>query len=339
VLRGEQELPVLHRLPSSRFELADWRLGESARHLDTAARQVTTTAGTLDFDVLVIATGARARRIPGLPGRVLRTWDDARALRAQLRPHGTLAIIGAGLIGCEVAASASVLGMHVHLIDALDGPMTRVVGSALAAEVAALHRSHGVSLHLSTTATAGPSGELALADGTMLSPDLVVQAVGASPDTSWLTSSGLDVTDGVQCDATGRVSYSPAIFAVGDVANWAGIRSEHWTRAVEQADAVAAAITGQSPRPADVAYWWSDQYDVKFQAVGLIKGSDDVRILSWGAPKRRILALFGAGGELVGGVGLSAAKAITSLRRLLVSGAMLEEVTKEYEIELQTVDR
>jgi 3-phenylpropionate/trans-cinnamate dioxygenase ferredoxin reductase component len=329
VLRGEQELPSLFRTMEAQAELAEWRQGVTALHLDTEKRQLETDGGVVPFDVAVIATGSRARRLAGLPGDVLRTWDDAQSLRTQLVPGSTVAIIGAGLIGCEVAATAIALGARVHLVDVVDAPMTRVVGPALAATVVQLHRSHGVVLHLSTTASVGDRGSLRLSDGTVLTADVTVQAVGSVPEMAWLDASGLNVAGGVLCDAAGRTT-APGIYAVGDVANWNGTRSEHWTRAVEQADAVAAAITGQ-PQPAEApAYWWSDQYDIRFQGVGTIAGTDDVRTVSWG-PSRRIIGLFGSGGRLVAGVGLSAPKGVMALRAHIANQSALDDVVDEYE--------
>ena len=134
-------------------------------------------------------TGASPRRVPGVNGRVLRTLDDARDLRGTLRPGTRLAVVGAGLIGCEVAASARSMGAAVDLIDVLPGPLIRVVGARVCDIVADLHREHGVRLHLGAAVARGDDGELALADGTVLEADVVLEAIGAVPETGWLEGS------------------------------------------------------------------------------------------------------------------------------------------------------
>jgi 3-phenylpropionate/trans-cinnamate dioxygenase ferredoxin reductase subunit len=277
----------------------------------------------LPYDVLVIATGASPRRIPGISGRVLRTLDDATGLRGELGPGTRLAVIGAGLIGCEVAASARTLGVEVDLIDVLPGPLIRVVGAQVCDLVADLHRAHGVRLHLGTAVTRGGPGEMVLADGTALAADAVLEAIGAAPETGWLEGSQLRLADGVVCDAEGRAA--DAIFAVGDVARWDGRRSEHWTNAGWQADRVAAAITGQEPPLPEPAYWWSDQYDIKLQGLGAPGPDDDVHLITWG-PKARTVALYTSDGHLTGVVGFSAATAVMRLRADIAAGTGIGEV-------------
>src|SRR5215213_8924371 len=196
VLRGERGLPGLLSDEQLAELGAEWRLGTTAREVDTVARKVLTDSGALDYDTLVLATGAVPRRVPLLPGDVLRTWDDAQRIRASLRPGATVAVIGAGLIGCEVAASATALGAEVHLIDVLPGPMTRVVGPAVAPMIGDIHRQRGVHLHTSTNVAAAEEDSLSLSDGSLLRPDLVLHAIGVVPDTDWLISSGLVLSDG-----------------------------------------------------------------------------------------------------------------------------------------------
>ncbi|MCW2544413.1 MAG: thcD 2 [Frankiales bacterium] len=260
VLRREKEaFPLVDPELSVNF-----RPGVSAESLDLSAGQVMTTAGPLPFDQLVIATGASPRRLPGAPGLALRTLTDSRALSARLVPGARLGIVGAGLIGCEVAASARSMDVEVSVVDVLDAPLVRVLGPAVAARVQAMHESHGVSFHLGTGVSAASAKSLELSDGTVLEVDVVLEAMGVTPTVGWLAGSGLDLDDGVVCDPFGRAA--DGVWAAGDVARWgSGHRHEHWTRACEQANAVAAGILGE-PTPVDVApYWWSDQYDVKLQ--------------------------------------------------------------------------
>ena len=331
VLRGERGDPWLRSADHYADLEVDVRLGEQALELDAEQRLLRTRDAELPYDVLVIATGASPRRIPGINGRVLRTLDDATDLRGALRPGTCLAIIGAGLIGCEVAASARAIGADVDLIDVLPGPLIRVVGAQVCDLVADVHRAHGVRLHMSTAATritiadAADAGgfELALADGTVLAADVVLEAIGAVPETGWLTGSRLRLDDGVVCDADGRAAED--VYAVGDVARWDGRRSEHWTNAGWQADRVAAAILGQEPPLAEPAYWWSDQYDIKLQGLGAPGPDDDVHLITWG-PKARTVALYTRDDRLTGVVGFSAASAVMRLRADIAVGTEISEV-------------
>jgi 3-phenylpropionate/trans-cinnamate dioxygenase ferredoxin reductase component len=323
VLRGQAEAPWL--LPDDRFDglEAEVMLGQRVLELDTGRRAIRTADAWLPYDVLVIATGVSPRRIPGLGGRVLRTLDDARELRAQLTPGARLAVIGAGLIGCEVAASARSLDVSVDLIDVLPGPLIRVVGPQVCDLVADLHREHGVRLHMNTAVAGAEAGGLLLADGTRLAADVVLEAIGGVPETGWLAGSGLPLDDGVVCDASGRAA--DGIYAAGDVASWDGHRGEHWTNAGEQADRVAAAILGQEPPPAGLVYWWSDQYDIKLQGLGSPAPDDTVHLIAWG-PKQRTVALYARDGRLTGAVGFSAAAAVMRLRPDIADGTPLAEV-------------
>lgn len=303
-------------------------LGHRVVELDTGRRAVRTADDWLPYDVLVIATGVSPRRVPGLGGSVLRTLDEARDLRGRLSPGTRLAIVGAGLIGCEVAASARSVDAVVDLIDVLPGPLIRVVGPQVCDLAAGLHREHGVRLHMGTAAAvAGTSREgtvrLALDNGTELDADVVLEAIGGVPETGWLADSTLQLADGVVCDAAGRADDD--IYAVGDVARWGGHRGEHWTNAGEQADRVAAAILDQEPTPAGPAYWWSDQYDVKLQGLGSPAPDDMVHLIKWG-PKARSVALYARDGRLTGAVGFSAAAAVMKLRGDIATGTPVADV-------------
>jgi 3-phenylpropionate/trans-cinnamate dioxygenase ferredoxin reductase component len=323
VLRGERDAFWLRQADDYADLDVEVRLGEPVLGLDPEQRALRTRDASLPYDVLVIATGASPRRVPGINGRVLRTLDDAVGLRGQLAPGTRLAIIGAGLIGCEVAASARSMGAEVDLIDVLPGPLIRVVGAQACDLVADLHRAHGVRLHLGNAATRGGPGEMVLADGTVLAADVVLEAIGAAPETGWLEGSRLRLDDGVVCDAKGRAADD--VYAVGDVARWDGRRSEHWTNAGWQADQVAAAIVGEEPPPPEPAYWWSDQYDIKLQGLGAPAPDDDVQVLTWG-PKARTVALYARHGRLTGVVGFSAAAAVMRLRADIAAGSPIAEV-------------
>ncbi len=323
VLRGTHGDPWLLSEEGYAGLGAEIRLEHEVRALDLDRRAVQADNGESPFDVLVIATGASPRRIPGLDGRVLRTLDDARDLRERLGSGTRLAVVGAGLVGCEVAASATSMEVTVDLIDVLPGPLIRVVGEEVGHVVADLHREHGVQLYMGTAVSRGDDGGLTLADGTRIDADVVLEAIGAAPATAWLEGSGLSLDDGVVCDGTGQAA--DGVYAVGDVARWDGRRVEHWTNAGEQADRVAAAILGQEPTPAGPAYWWSDQYDIKLQGLGSPAPGDRVHLLKWG-PKARTIALYSRNGRLTGVVGFSAAAAVMRLRADITAGTPVSEV-------------
>lgn len=323
VLRGERE-PMLLRPEDAYAELdLDLRLGVEVTGLDLTAQTVETADGPVPYDHLVVATGAAPRRLPGAPGHVLRTVDDARGLAPLLQPGKVLGIVGAGLIGCEVAASARAKGAEVHVVDVLPKPCVRVLGEQVADRIKALHEGHGVVFHLGTGVLRAEEHKLELADGTVLEVDAVLEAMGVVPTTGWLAGSGVALDDGVVCDEVGKAA--PGVWAVGDVARWGGTRHEHWTSAADQAAVVADAILGSAEPVTGPPYWWSDQYDVKLQGLGRIEPGDDVVVVEAG-PRQRPLALYARAGRLTGAVGFSNAPAVMKLREDITAGTPVDEV-------------
>lgn len=324
ILRGTADDSTL-RTPDELLALGvELHLGDPVTGIDSQAQSVITTNGMkFGYDALVLATGAKPRRVPGLGGVVLRTLDDARFLQKRLRDRRSLTLIGAGLIGCEVAASARALGLKVDLVDTAPAPMLRVVGPVVATEIARLHEANGVRLHMTSSATRSTGGDLVASDGAVLGSDVILEAIGSIPDTAWLEGSELPLDDGISCDGSGRVV--DGIYAVGDVANWAGHRSEHWTAAVTQADIVAAAVLDQPVPEPEIAYWWSDQYDLKIQGVGSPSVDDDAELVRWG-PKQRLVAVYSSGGLTTGAVGFSAPGAIARLRGDVTARTPVSEV-------------
>ena len=326
VLRGER--PPMYLRPEDEYAdlKLDLRLGTTVTGL--SGKTLGTTDGPVEFDHVVIATGAAPRRLPGSPGHVLRTLDDCQGLAPVLQPGKRIGIVGAGLIGCEVAASARAKDVEVHLIDVLPKPLVRVLGDTVAQRVADLHAEHGVHLHLGTGVTSATAHRLELADGTVLEVDAVLEAMGVLPATGWLEGSGLDINDGVVCDAAGRAAEG--VWAVGDVARWAdglggSFRREHWTSATEQAATVASRILGEEVVTAEPPYWWSDQYDVKLQGLGEIRSDDDVQVLEVG-PRSKPLAVYSRDGRVTGVVGFSAAAVVFKLRPQIQQHAPVDEV-------------
>ncbi|MEV0288918.1 FAD-dependent oxidoreductase [Kribbella sp. NPDC050820] len=283
----------------------DLWLGTRAVGLDLGERTVEFhDRERLSFDGLVIATGVVPRRLPAghdLAGvHVLRTVGDALALRTQLHPGRRLVVIGAGFLGCEVAAAARKLGMQVCIVDPLPVPMVRQLGEDVGRHVASLHRDHGVDIHCGV-AVRRLLGDckvtgVELATGAVLDADLVLVAIGSTPATDWLTGSGLTLNDGVVCDATCRAA--PGVYAAGDVARWwhdtlgAHIRVEHRMNATEQAIAAATNLLGADAPFTPVPYFWTDQYDARIQAYGTFPPNCSVAIVRGDPDERRFIAHY-----------------------------------------------
>jgi 3-phenylpropionate/trans-cinnamate dioxygenase ferredoxin reductase subunit len=322
-----------------------WRLGTVATGLDLDRRVVSLRHGQdageeLAWDRLVIATGSHARRLPVIPEgdgvQVLRSLDDAVALRAALTGGSPrLVIVGAGVIGLEVASSARAIGLDVTVLEYADLPLLRVLGPVLGAACARLHRAHGVDLRLGVQVeglVGSPHVEgVRLAGGEVVPADVVVVGVGAAPNTAWLEGSGVDLDDGVRSDSRLRVLAGghplPDVVAAGDVARWdlpgAGpTRLEHWTNAVEQAQAAAAVLLrgDEAPEFTSVPYVWSDQHGRKLQVVGLPAAGDEVAILDEAADEHRLVAAYGRDGRLVAAAGFSRPARVMALRRLIEAG-------------------
>jgi 3-phenylpropionate/trans-cinnamate dioxygenase ferredoxin reductase subunit len=328
------------RKPESYAELdAEWRLGLAATALDLPGRSVLAGAARIPYDALVIATGATPRRLaaPPLEGvHVLRSLEDAVAIRRGLDAGARVAVVGAGFIGGEVAATARGRGREVTLIEALPAPLERQLGDEMGAQVVALHRDHGVDVRVGV-GVAGFEGaarveRVRLADGSAVDADLVVVGIGVAPATRWLEGSGLRVEDGVVCDERLRAS-APGVFAAGDVARWphpefgGTVRIEHWTNATEQADAaVESLLAGEGPCApfAPVPYFWSDQYDVKIQLAGRALPGDELRLVDGSLAERRFVVLYGRAGRLVAVLGWNRPRLVMQYRRMLREGATFE---------------
>jgi 3-phenylpropionate/trans-cinnamate dioxygenase ferredoxin reductase component len=313
----------------------DWRLGTRAAALDLAAREVVLASGErVAYDGLVIATGSGARRIPNTPPlagiHVLRTLDDALALRGELERGPRVAIIGAGFIGMEVAATCRARGLEVSVIEALAAPLERGLGRELGAYIGEIHRERGVELRCGVGVARFLGGErvagLELASGARIAADVVLVGIGSAPNTSWLASSGLELADGVVCDAACRATRAANVVAVGDVARWPNalfgevMRVEHWTNATEQADhAAATLLAGESGGAAfsPVPFVWSDQYDCKLQIAGRIAPGDEQRVADGSLAERRFAIAFGRGGRLTGAIGMNRPRAVLKLRGMI----------------------
>ncbi|WP_112239229.1 NAD(P)/FAD-dependent oxidoreductase [Kribbella monticola] len=292
---------------------ASWMLGTPAAGLDPIGRKVVLADGReIGYDGLVIATGATPRRLPfghDLAGvHLLRTLDDTLALRDGLRSARSMAIVGAGFLGAEVAAVGRESGLEVTMIDPLPAPMIRQFGAELGGLLAQLHQSRGVNLRcgVGVSALTGEGGRVAgveLSDGSHVTADLVLVAIGATPATSWLATSGLRLGDGVECDQ--YCAAAPGIVAAGDVASWhhpriGRRRLEHRMNATEQATIAAKNLLGAKIPFAPVSYFWTDQYDVKLQVYGRSGDDLDFHIVAGDPTEGRFAALYGDGHHVTG---------------------------------------
>jgi NADPH-dependent 2,4-dienoyl-CoA reductase/sulfur reductase-like enzyme len=313
-------------------------LGSGATALDTAAQTVTLANGeVIGYDELVIATGLVPKWIPSFPDlegiRVLRTYGESLALRKHADSAKHAVVVGAGFIGCEVAASLRQLGVPVTLVEPQASPLASVLGTQIGDLVTRLHRAEGVDVRCGIGVT-GVSGtdhveKVTLSDGTELDADIVVVGIGSRPSTDWLQGSGIEVDNGVVCDAGGRTS-APNVWAIGDVASWRDasghqVRVEHWSNVAEQARVVVPAMLGtDAPSGVVVPYFWSDQYDVKIQCLGEPEADDIVHLVE--DDGRKFLAYYERDGVVVGVVGGGMPGKVMKARGKIAGGAPISDV-------------
>ena len=330
-LLGEERWPPYQRPPLSKKylagEFADERLwfrpyehyaklgvqlrtGVRVTAIDRAARRVSLASGEpLDYDALALTTGTRVRPLP-VPGAdhaavcYLRGLDDAQRLKARLAAARRVVVIGGGFIGLEVAATARADGREVHVVEAMDRLMARVMPSELSDFFAALHRERGVELHFGAQVTAiaddgAGAARVTLAGGGALAADLIVAGIGVLPNQELAAAAGLACGNGIEVDEFARTS-DPDIVAAGDC-TWhrnrlfaTPHRLESVQNAVDQAKVAAATLLGQPQAYADLPWFWSDQFDVKLQIAGLSTGSDDCVLR--GAPSSAGFSVFHFGG-------------------------------------------
>ena len=314
---------------------AEWKLGVAATSLDVDAKRLTLADGSIfEADAIVLAVGTRARRLPfgqDLEGVLeLRNLSDARKLRSALANASRVVVVGAGFIGMEVAASCRQKGLEVTVVEPLPAPLVRGLGAVLGERVARRHREEGIAFRLGV-GVEGFEGEgrvtgVRLSDGETLPAELVIVGVGAAPATEWLEGAGLEIDNGVLCDATGSTGQE-GVFALGDCARWrnarypARPRFEHWTSAVEQSDVIAKRIVhGVADDFAPIPYVWSDQFDLRIAIAGEIQQGDEMHICLGTLEEDRFLALFGRQGKLVAAVGFKRPRELNGMRRKMAEG-------------------
>jgi 3-phenylpropionate/trans-cinnamate dioxygenase ferredoxin reductase subunit len=307
-LKGEADAESLLLRPETYYgeHDIDLRLGVRVTAVDAAAKTVRLEGGqTIGYDVLILATGDRARRLT-IPGAdlygvmALRTVADAEQLKTALGHGRRLAVIGGGYIGLEAAASARALGAEAVVIELQPRVLARVACEALSSFFQDYHRARGVVFELNAGVDAfeGEDGRITgvrLADGRLIACDAALVGVGAIPNDELAREAGLECADGVVVDLEARTS-DPSIFAIGDVTRRPMplynrmFRLESVANALEQARQAAAAITGRPPPPPDTPWNWSDQYDLKLQIAGVAFDADEILIR--GDPATARFAIF-----------------------------------------------
>ena len=315
-LKGEADADSLALKPVEFYaeNAIGFRASVSAVKLDRGAKTVSLSDGsTVSYDTLVLATGARAIALPiegaDLAGILfLRTAAHAEALKARVGPGKTLAVVGGGYIGLEVAASGRALGAEVVVLEREDRILARVACGALSDFFTGYHEKHGVTFELGASVTGfeGKDGHVTgvkLADSRTIACDAVVVGVGAHPNDELAKDAGLECARGVVVDLDARSVSDPSVFAIGDVAHRPMpiydrmFRMESVPNALEQAKQVASAIVGKPRPPAECPWQWSDQYDLKLQIAGYAFDVDEV--LLRGDPATAKFAVFHLKGDQV----------------------------------------
>ncbi|MCA2223359.1 NAD(P)/FAD-dependent oxidoreductase [Nonomuraea aurantiaca] len=311
---------------------AEFVRGEPAVALDAAERAVTTASGrVLRADAVVVATGLTPYRLPGQDGlagvHVLRGLDDALTLRARLTAGTRLVVVGEGVLGAELAATARAMGLEVTLAGMGRTLLREQLGDVVGGLLTRTHTERGVQLRLGVavdelTGAGGRVTGVRLATGELLPADAVVVAIGSRPSIGWLAGSGLTLGDGVECDA--RCRAAEGVYAVGDVASFEHtglgrrLRLENRTNATEQAQVVAANLLGADRPYTPIPYFWTDQYDIKIQAHGLPSPAAEVTIAEGDPEQHRFAAVYREGDQITGVLGWNMPKQARLLRQQLL---------------------
>ena len=306
VLLGVKPPESTHLWPPEKLANIELKLGARVERIDRAARQVVIAQGeALTYDRLLIATGSRVRRLntPGadLPGvHYLRTIDDTLAIKRELGPDTKLIVVGGGWIGLETAAAARKHGAHVTVVEMANQLCNRALPRGIADWLQAKHESQGVTVRLQTTVTKFEGGgkveRAVLASGEILPVTMVVIGIGIVPNQELAQAAGLAVDNGILTDACGRTD-DPLVFAAGDVTNHANeflrrrVRLESWANAQNQAIAAAKAMLGKKEPYVEIPWFWSDQYNLNIQMLG-IPHKTDASVVRGDRAKDQFLEFF-----------------------------------------------
>ncbi|HJP75564.1 MAG TPA: FAD-dependent oxidoreductase [Pseudonocardiaceae bacterium] len=327
--KAERDSAFVHEESWYAEHAVDLRLGVAVTAIDRAAHEVELADGTrVTYDKLLLATGSQPRTLPGATGvHYLRRFEDAEEIKQLLAGDGHLVVIGAGWIGLEVAAAARQAGLRVTVLEAMELPLLRILGTEIAQVFADLHRANGVDLRLGVKVEEvdGSSG-VRLADGTHIAADAIVVGIGAAPSTALAEQAGLTVDNGIVVDAALR-SSDPDIFAAGDVANafhpvlGRRVRVEHWANALNQPATAAAAMLGQEARYEELPYFFTDQYDLGMEYLGHAEPGDYDRIVVRGdLAAREFIAFWLKDNRVLAGMNVNIWDVTDSIKELITSG-------------------
>jgi NADPH-dependent 2,4-dienoyl-CoA reductase/sulfur reductase-like enzyme len=332
LLSGQWDAERIMLRPSDHYESLRLHLilGKKAVSLDPQNRLLSLDDGrSIRYDGLIIATGVAPREVPGATAEsgmhALRTLEDAQRLQGALEKGSRVVILGGGLIGTEVAATARTLGLEVTLVEARATPLAQL-GERIGKRIANLHERHGVDVRTGVKVEAfhlsgGVTSAVDLSDGARCEGDVFLAALGSNPVTDWLAGSGLSLTNGIDCDAYCRAW--PGVYAAGDVASWphprygTRMRLEHRTNATEQAMIAARNLLGANEVYAPLPYFWSDQYNVKIQGYGIFPADAEVNVVPDDSSADRFIALYKKAGVLVGALGWNHAREIRQYAAIL----------------------
>ena len=354
-LAGEWDADrVALRKPEALEELnLTWKLGHAATALNIADNSITLANGeTVSYDGLVISTGGVVRRLPNQPTiagvHVLRTLDDAEALRNEIVEGTNVVVIGAGFIGLEAAATAAKRGAKVTVLEGLEAPLIRALGAEMGAAIGGVHARNGVTVRCGVQVQSingdNKVTSITLGNGEEIGADVVIVGIGVAPATQWCETSGLTIRDGIVCDE--NLNAGPAnVFVAGDVLRWpnalftdieADMRVEHWTNAAEQGALAAknllATLNGTELEPyAAVPFFWSDQFDARIQCLGRPSANAQIDIVDGSVAEGKWCAIYSVNNKLTAVLGVSKPKLVMPSRALLSKHTTRDEALAHFE--------
>ncbi|MCA1832907.1 MAG: NAD(P)/FAD-dependent oxidoreductase [Actinomycetota bacterium] len=353
-LRGEMpvEKTFLHAGDYYEEKSIDTVFGVRASRIDTDRKVVTLEDGeSVPYDKLLIATGVRNRRfpIPGLdlPGvHDLRTIDDASAIRAEIAPGKTAAVVGMGFIGAEVAASLRSRGIAIKVVEGFKVPLARVLGEDIGGVLEGLHRDHGVEMTFGDVVERFEGSErverVVTKAGAVVECDFAVVGVGVQPNVEICEGSAIAVDNGILVDAQCRTNVED-VYAAGDVANHAhpvfgrNIRVEHWQNAIKQGPAAAKSMLGNDAAYDEIHWFWSDQYDDNIQYAGHHMTWDDL-VVRGSLKERNFIAFYMNGGLIDAAVALNRGKDLRRTMPLIKARKPVDPVKlRDDDIELKSL--
>lgn len=342
-LGGKTEREKVFALPQDWYEQnrVELRLGRRVAAIDRSHRQVRLADGNrIGYTKLLLATGASPRTLPVLGANAdrvvqLRTLDDSDRLRDLFGRIERLAVVGAGWIGLEAAAAARAAGVEVAVIEQASAPLVGALGPEMGAVFADLHRRHGVDLRFDEqvgeiTTQGGYATGLRLRGGEVLEADAILVGIGAAPNDQLAKDADLEADDGVLVDAALR-SSDPDVFAAGDVARamhpryGRAIRVEHWANALNQPAVAAAGMLGEPGEYDRLPYFYSDQYDLGMEFVGLVEPGGYDAVVTRGDPAGgEFIAFWLSGGRVVAGMNVNVWDVVDQIRALIEGGRAVD---------------